>query len=174
MLVRLLGAVLGRAVRERGADAVNGWWVQVRGWWLRYSFGGSGAAAVRREGFGRGDRGAASVFAALALAGLVGVTALIGQVGVGVVARHRAQAAADLGALAGAGALAGGAEAGCAAAGEVVRRMKFRMEGCEVHGWDVFIAVAGKIPMGLFGDRTVRSVAGAGPVEESDATIGNR
>lgn len=62
----------------------------------------------------RGEAGAATVFAALALAGLLGLTVLVGQVGAAVVARHRVQAAADLAALAAAGALVYGAVEACA------------------------------------------------------------
>ncbi|WP_174867246.1 Rv3654c family TadE-like protein [Nocardia arthritidis] len=122
----------------------------------------------------RASDGAATVLACAGLAALVVVTLLIGQVGMVIVARHRAQAAADLGALAGAGALDGGAEAGCAAAEEIVRRMKFQVEGCSVTDWDVTLTVTEKIPMGLLGDRTVRAVARAGPTEVVDMTTANR
>nr|WP_239003598.1 Rv3654c family TadE-like protein [Nocardia panacis] len=118
--------------------------------------------------FVRDVTGGATVLACSALVGLITVTVLIGQVGAVVVARHRAQAAADLGALAGAGALEGGVEAGCAAAGEIAGRMKFHLEGCEVSGWDVTLKITEKIPMGLFGVRTIRAIARAGPAEEVD------
>ncbi|BDT84590.1 flp pilus-assembly TadE/G-like family protein [Nocardia cyriacigeorgica] len=114
----------------------------------------------------RGEAGAATVFAALALAGLLGLTVLVGQVGAAVVARHRAQAAADLAALAAAGALVYGAAEACAEGGEIARRMRMTIRGCEVAEWDVVVTVEGKVPMGLLGDRTVRARARAGPVEE--------
>ncbi|MFC9892922.1 Rv3654c family TadE-like protein [Nocardia sp. NPDC127579] len=114
----------------------------------------------------RGDGGGATVAACLALAGLIVATGLIGEVGVGVVARHRVQAAADLGALAGAGALVAGPEEGCAAAGEIVRLMGARMRGCEAAQWDVTVTAERNVPMGLFGLREVSAVARAGPVEE--------
>lgn len=115
---------------------------------------------------GRADDGGATVLACLALAGLIGATLLVSQVGVVVVARHRVQAAADLGALAAAGALEQGAEAGCAQAIELARRMRVRIRECEVAQWDATVTVEGNVPIGLFGNRTVRAVARAGPVED--------
>ncbi|MGY4100356.1 Rv3654c family TadE-like protein [Nocardia sp. R16R-3T] len=116
-------------------------------------------------GAGRRDEGIATVFACLALAALIGATLLIAQVGVVVVARHRAQAAADLAALAAAGELTRGADVGCAQAEEIARRMGLRIQRCEVVHWDATVTVEGNVPMGLLGKRTVRAVARAGPVE---------
>jgi secretion/DNA translocation related TadE-like protein len=104
--------------------------------------------------------------ACLALAGLIGATLLVAQVGVVVVARHRAQAAADLAALAAAGALEQGAEAGCALASEIARRMQVGIQECEVAQWDVTVTVIRNGPMGLYGKWSVRAVARAGPVED--------
>ncbi|WP_433661261.1 Rv3654c family TadE-like protein [Nocardia sp. CA-128927] len=133
----------------------------------RRSHRGSGSArmagAVIRL---RADTGAATVFACLALAGLIAATLMVGQVGVVVVTRHRAQAAADLAALAAAGGLAEGVDAGCRAAGEVVRRMGAQMEGCAVAEWDATVIVNRNVPIGLLGVRMVRAVARAGPVED--------
>lgn len=114
------------------------------------------------------EEGGATVLGCLALTALVAVTLMIGQVGAVVVARHRAQAAADLGALAAAGALTSGVEAGCARGAEVVRDMRMRMRGCEVAEWDALVIVEGNVPMGLFGPRTVRTVARAGPVADEE------
>lgn len=61
--------------------------------------------------------------------------------GSAVVARHRAQAAADLAALAGAALLPQGVAAACAQATTVVRRMRARDVGCLVDGLDVVITV---------------------------------
>ncbi|MFC4124271.1 Rv3654c family TadE-like protein [Nocardia rhizosphaerae] len=113
------------------------------------------------------DAGGATVFACVALAGLLGLTLVIGQVGAVVVARHRAQAAADLGALAAASVLTEGADVGCAEAGEVARRMAVRVRRCAVEQWDVVVVVAADTSFGVFGVRTVSAAARAGPVEES-------
>lgn len=114
-----------------------------------------------------GEDGSATVTACLALAGLIVVTVLVVQFGEVVVARHRAQAAADLAALAAAGELWHGAEAGCAAAESLGRRMAAHIAGCEIEGWDAVITIEEKVPLGPFGMRSIRAVARAGPVEEA-------
>ncbi|MFI5715158.1 Rv3654c family TadE-like protein [Nocardia sp. NPDC051750] len=114
----------------------------------------------------RREKGSASVAACLALAALLALTVLVLQLGGVVVARHRAQAAADLAALAAAGELRNGARAGCAAADFLGRRMEVGVARCEVAGWDVVIEVEEKVPVGPFGMRSIRAIARAGPVEE--------
>ncbi|MGO4614424.1 Rv3654c family TadE-like protein [Nocardia sp. 2YAB30] len=108
----------------------------------------------------------ATVFACLGLVALISATLLIGQMGVVVVARHRAQAAADLASLAAAGALAEGLEAACVEAEQVAQRMGSRLAGCVAAEWDVTVTIERNVPMGLFGGRIVSVVARAGPVEE--------
>ncbi|MEU2124219.1 Rv3654c family TadE-like protein [Nocardia niwae] len=133
--------------------------------------GGRSTWANRRPCFAggllaSGEEGLATVFVCLALVALIGVTLLIAQVGVVVVARHRAQAAADMAALAAAGALVEGVDAGCAEADEVARRMGARIRVCEAAEWDATVIVERNVPMSLYGDRVVRAIARAGPVEE--------
>ncbi|MEV0337164.1 Rv3654c family TadE-like protein [Nocardia sp. NPDC050717] len=123
----------------------------------------TGAAARRR-----GDEGGATAFACIALAGLIVLTVVIAQVGAAVVARHRAQAAADLGALAAAGLLTEGPEAGCAEAGTLAKRMGVSVRQCEVEQWDVVVVVVAEVSFGVFGARTVSATARAGPVDESE------
>lgn len=112
------------------------------------------------------DEGLATVFACLALVALIGVTLLIAQVGAVVVARHRAQAAADMAALAAAGALVGGVDVACGEATAVARRMGTRIRECDVADWDAMVTVERNVPIGLYGGRDVRASARAGPVEE--------
>ncbi|MFD3595325.1 Rv3654c family TadE-like protein, partial [Nocardia sp. NPDC058640] len=114
-----------------------------------------------------GDAGAASVFVCVVLAGLIGMTLVVAQVGAVVVARHRAQGAADLAALGAAVVLVEGAEAGCGEAGEIAARMGARVRRCAVAQWDVVVEVEANVPAGVFGVRTVRASARAGPVEEN-------
>ncbi|MGW5312432.1 Rv3654c family TadE-like protein [Nocardia thailandica] len=113
----------------------------------------------------RGDRGGATVAACLALAGLLCATVLVGQVGVVVVARHRAQAAADLGALAGAAALAAGPAEACARAAEPAPWMGAVLRRCVVEQWDVEVSVEVETELGVLGTRTVWGIARAGPVD---------
>ncbi len=112
------------------------------------------------------DRGGATVLGCVAVTALIAVTLMIAQVGAVVVARHRVQAAADLGALAAAGALVAGTEVACAEAEEVVHLMSSGMRGCEVAEWDAVITAEGNVPIGLFGHRSVRAVARAGPLTD--------
>ncbi|MFG3617464.1 Rv3654c family TadE-like protein [Nocardia sp. NPDC047654] len=123
------------------------------------------ASVARSSRRASSEDGLATVFTCLALVGLIGVTLLIAQVGTVVVERHRAQAAADSAALAGAGALVAGVEAACAEADEAARRMGTRIRVCEVAEWDLTVAVERNVPIGLYGDRVVRASARAGPVE---------
>ncbi|WP_241665885.1 Rv3654c family TadE-like protein [Prescottella subtropica] len=112
----------------------------------------------------RDDEGGATVFACFALAGLVAVTAILLHLGGAVAARHRAQSAADLGALAAAQALADG-EPACPVAMSVVSRMRAQVSGCVVDGWDVQVSTEvtpGGVP---FGSGPARAVARAGPAE---------
>lgn len=120
----------------------------------------------RQSGHLEGDKGSVTVTACFAVAGLIALTVLVTQIGGVVVARHRAQAAADLSALAAAGELRAGAEAGCTAAESLGRRMRAAITRCEVAGWDVLIEVEEMVPIGPFGARPIRAIARAGPVEE--------
>lgn len=114
------------------------------------------------------DDGSATVTACLALAALLALTVLVTHVGGVIAARHRAQAAADLAALAAAAELPAGADAGCAAAEALGRHMKAGVVRCEVAGWDVLIEVEEKVPSGPFGSQSIRAIARAGPVEEGE------
>ncbi|TIC78576.1 Rv3654c family TadE-like protein [Nocardioides sp. GY 10127] len=123
----------------------------------------AGQPDAGRTGHGRGDRGAAAVVAVA----LVGVLAVVGYglalvAGV-VVAQRRVETAADLGALAGAGALAQGA-AGCAAAGPVVARNGAEVASCTEEGRDVLLVASGRAPgpLGRWVTLTARARAGPG------------
>lgn len=89
----------------------------------------------------------------LACAGVAGI----------VVAHRRAQAAADLGSLAGATAIQRG-HAPCPAAAEVARRNGGRLVGCAVLGEVVTIRVEAATPRLLGAVHHTRASARAGPV----------
>jgi secretion/DNA translocation related TadE-like protein len=89
----------------------------------------------------RDDTGAATVLAAILIAALVSITMAGVQVGSAVVARHRAQAGADLAALAAARWLPRGADSACRQAAAVSRAMGAAMSGCDVDELDVVVAV---------------------------------
>ncbi|HEY2763235.1 MAG TPA: Rv3654c family TadE-like protein [Pseudonocardiaceae bacterium] len=114
------------------------------------------------------DRGAATVWAAGGIAVLMTVAVFGLHLGAAMVARHHAESAADLAALAGAGALVGvaGEQQACALAHRVTDRMRSRLMSCSVHGWDVLVQVTVHPggALGGFGDATARARAGpAGP-----------
>jgi len=93
---------------------------------------------------------------------LLSVTGGCAWLGAAVVARHRAQAAADLAALAAAARVPGGAETACAQAGAVVRAMRADPAGCAVDDLDVVVTVEVGLAVGRWG--TARAAARAGPV----------
>lgn len=61
--------------------------------------------------------------------------------GSAVVARHRAQAAADVAALAAAARLPEGAEAACAQASVIAKAMRVEVKACEVDELDVVVTI---------------------------------
>ena len=113
----------------------------------------------------RDDEGGVTVLAAFALAALLVVVIGVVHVGSAVGGRHRAQAAADLSALAAAGALDRGVVDACAAGGVIVERMGAVMNSCVVEGWDVVMEVSITLPLGQFGLRDAVAAARAGPVQ---------
>ena len=106
----------------------------------------------------RDDRGSATVLAAAMVAVLLFVTAAGAYLGSAVLARHRAQAAADLAALAAAARLPSGPAAACARATSVAREMRVGDARCEVDDLDVVVTVEVAIAFG-----TARAAARAGP-----------
>jgi secretion/DNA translocation related TadE-like protein len=82
-------------------------------------------------------------------------------VGSAVIARHRAQAAADLAALAAAGRLAEGADAACAQASVVAQAMRTAVTQCVVEDLDVVVTVEAPVALGVWGP--ARAAARAGP-----------
>jgi secretion/DNA translocation related TadE-like protein len=96
---------------------------------------------------------------ALVLAGVAGAA-----VGAARVGRHRAQAAADIGALAGAARAIEGTEAACERAGRLVAANGGRTTSCEVDGLEIVVGTEVAVtPLpGL--TRHATAAARAGPV----------
>ena len=106
------------------------------------------------------DRGSASLWllgVALAVLLLAVTVAMAGGL---LVARHRAQSAADLGALAGAVRAVQGPGVACPAAERIVRANGGQLVACEVDGLDVVITVRVNGPAGW---GSVDASARAGP-----------
>jgi secretion/DNA translocation related TadE-like protein len=100
------------------------------------------------------------VLAAMMVAVLLCVTGGAAYLGSVVIARHRAQAAADLAALAAAARVPSGVAAACARATAVARGMRVDDAGCRVDGLDVVVTV--RVAVAFAG--TAQAVARAGPV----------
>jgi secretion/DNA translocation related TadE-like protein len=91
---------------------------------------------------------------------VTGAGAYVGSV---VVARHRAQAAADLAALAAAARMPSGVSAACARATAVAREMRVDGVQCEADDLDVVVTV--QVAVAFAGP--ARAAARAGPVSEA-------
>ena len=92
---------------------------------------------------------------------LLTVTGGVAYLGAAVVARHRAQAAADLAALAAAARVPAGTESACAQADAVARAMRAGATGCVVDDLDVVITVEVSTAGSRWG--AARAAARAGP-----------
>lgn len=110
------------------------------------------------------ERGAATVVAAMAMTLLVALTAAGVYLGAAVVARHRAQAAADLAAVTGATMLVGGPVSACEQAAAVAARMGAHLTACDITGLDVVVSVDVEVNLGRFAAGPARAQARAGPV----------
>ncbi|MEB3035023.1 Rv3654c family TadE-like protein [[Mycobacterium] nativiensis] len=110
----------------------------------------------------RSETGAASVVAAAMVAALLALTGGGFLLGAVVIARHRAQAIADLAALAGAARIPAGPDAACVAAQRLAGRMtRVGDFDCAVDGLDVVVTVTVALPGRRVGP--VRAMARAGP-----------
>lgn len=99
------------------------------------------------------------------LAVVLTVTLAVAQLGAAVVARHRAQAAADLGALAAAMRLTEGQAGACAAADAVVAANRGYSGRCSVHQLDVVVIVEVPVNFGRWGAGRAVASARAGPIQ---------
>ncbi len=111
--------------------------------------------------WGSEERGAAALLTLVMAGVLLFVAAALGAVGGLVVAHRRAEAAADLAALAGASALARGRE-GCVAAREVAEANGAVLRQCLVDGSTVTVMVAVRGPRWLGQQPDLEASARAG------------
>lgn len=101
--------------------------------------------------------------AAAMVAALLSVTGGGVYLGSAVVARHRAQAAADLAALAAAARLAAGFETACAQATVVARQMRVGITSCTVDDLDVVVTI--EVRLAVDGGGRAQAAARAGPAD---------
>ncbi|MFN8101514.1 MAG: Rv3654c family TadE-like protein [Mycobacterium sp.] len=110
-----------------------------------------------------GERGAATVLGAFLAALLLTVTIALAAVASAVVARHRAQAGADLAALAAALLLPAGPAPACERAATVLHSMRIQLADCAVERVDVVVTATVPVRLGRWELGTARAAARAGP-----------
>jgi len=110
------------------------------------------------------DQGSATLWAVGGIAVLFLAAAMVLTVGGVVQTRHRATSAADLAALAAAVGVADGDTGACGRAAWVADRMRVRLTGCRLVGWNAQVEVSAALPdaLGGFGQVTAHSMAGPG------------
>ena len=104
------------------------------------------------------------MFLAMGAALVIAVTALAIHLGAAVLARQRAETAADLAALAGAARVLRGPDLVCAGAIRVADANGATVDSCVVHGTDVLVSVVARVEAGPISG-TVSARARAGPVQ---------
>jgi secretion/DNA translocation related TadE-like protein len=119
-----------------------------------------------------GERGSATPFAVACLGLLVLLAGALGVVAAMVHAQRRAQSAADLGALAGAQALAAGAD-GCAAGSRIAGANGASLTSCQVTGREVRLRVEVTGPHWLGQTADLTAEARAGPTGSGSAGSGS-
>ena len=116
----------------------------------------------------RDDDGYATVAAAGAIAGIAALLVLVIYVGAATLARHRAQSAADLAALAASADHVAARADPCATARSVVGEQRPRAEvfECKVVGDDVVVGARVSVSLGALGIHAASARARAGPVDD--------
>ena len=111
------------------------------------------------------DRGSVTIWA-VALAGLVWLGSSAAFVyGSAIAARHEAESAADLAALAAAVHVPDGAASACAVAARIAARNGASLRACEAVAEEVEIVVSRRLGLPRLGGFTAVARARAGPVE---------
>ncbi|WP_127781807.1 Rv3654c family TadE-like protein [Rhodococcus sp. X156] len=108
------------------------------------------------------ERGSATVWTVLGMATLLVLVGVVVQLGAAVGARHRAEAAADLAALAAASHVLEGEAAACGRAAVVTDGMDVSLASCRLDGWDAVVEVDAAGPASL---GSAHGRARAGPVQ---------
>lgn len=109
------------------------------------------------------DRGVATVLVCFLAMALIAVTVLGLQLGAAVAARHHAESAADLAALAGAAVVLDGGDTACSAARRIATANGVVVTSCATDGADVLVEVSVAVRIGPL-DRAATAHSRAGPV----------
>ncbi|MBB5153986.1 Rv3654c family TadE-like protein [Saccharopolyspora phatthalungensis] len=113
-----------------------------------------------------GDRGAATVLSAALSMALLALLWFVLQLGAVTIARHHAEGAADLAALAAAAYAPHGQQLACERANQVATGMRVEIAECRMDGWDARVEVRAGLPAFVLGGQRVGARARAGPTEE--------
>lgn len=114
-----------------------------------------------------GDDGIATVWAAAGVAAIMATLLLGLHLGAAVTARHRAEAAADLAALAAAGDAVHGIGVACLKAKAIAEEMGGEVGRCLLLEWDALVEVHVRVPLALPGAGKAIGRARAGPWESA-------
>lgn len=112
-----------------------------------------------------GDRGAATALSAILALALLAVLVLVLQIGAATIARHRAEGAADLAALAAAAHAPSGVGPACERAAQVVDGMRASVVECLLVGWNARVTVEADLPAIVLLGGKASARAHAGPIE---------
>jgi secretion/DNA translocation related TadE-like protein len=111
------------------------------------------------------DSGVATIWGVTAIAVLMLLTVFAVDLGAAEVARHRAEAAADLAALAGAAHAVDGEQTACAYSDRVVAAMHARLSSCRAApGWTILVETRTKVALPPLVGAWATARARAGPV----------
>lgn len=123
-------------------------------------------------GAGGFDAGLATVWAAAGVAVVVGLLVIALDLGAAIAGRHRAEAAADLAALAAAGHATLGVGPACERAQAIAVRMGGRVTHCELSGWVALVEVEVPLRPAVIVDRSAHGRARAGPADPAPGEAG--
>jgi secretion/DNA translocation related TadE-like protein len=124
---------------------------------------GPGDAPGHHTGRCRADEGVATVWAAMAVAVMMIVLVASLHLGAAILARHRAESAADLAALAAARQAVRGEAAACREAASVAGAAGGTVTRCLLAGWDALVEVRMPVAVALPGLDSAVGQAMAGP-----------
>lgn len=114
---------------------------------------------------GGDDSGLATIWAAGAVLCLLAMLVFGLHLAAATSGRHRAEAAADLAALAAASHALDGEQVACAYAARVVHGMTARLVSCRVAGWDALVETSASPVLVPLGVGEARGRARAGPAQ---------
>jgi secretion/DNA translocation related TadE-like protein len=113
------------------------------------------------------DGGYATVWAVGGITVIMALVVFAVQLGTAIATRHRAEAAADLAALAAAQHAVRGQQVACARAGQIATAMGGVLAECGLLGWEALVTVRVAAPFTLLTAGEAAGSARAGPAVES-------